>query len=161
MTTSREREDRYRNLPLPALLYATRGTYTNAVRRAQEKIGCDGVPTSGDFILNAMEWSGASIDVIVRFMGVTKQAVSQFVEMLVDRGYVERGRDPSDRRRVTLTLTERGHAAGRAGQSAIQKIDRELLARVGPESIAHTRKTLIALLEIKRRGEGTSGPGAA
>ncbi len=145
---------RYDDAPLPALLYATRGTYTDAIRRAQARIGCDDVPASGEFILNAMEWSGASLETVVRFLGVTKQAVSQSVEMLVDRGYLERGRDPADRRRVVLALTERGHAAGRAGRTAIAQVDRELRARAGPESIAHTRSTLIALLEIKRNGRG-------
>jgi DNA-binding MarR family transcriptional regulator len=156
MKAPRGIRDRYDDVPLSALLYATRGTYTHAVRRAQVQIGCEDVPASGEFILNAMEWSGASLEAVVRFMGVTKQAVSQSVEMLVDRGYLERGRDPSDRRRVTLSLTERGHAAGKAGGAAIQQIDRELRARVGPEGIAHTRATLVALVEIKRKGRAPS-----
>ena len=150
---------RYDDVPLSALLYATRGTYTDAVRRAQAKIGCDDVPVSGEFILNAMEWSGASLESVVRFMGVSKQAVSQSVEMLVVRGYLERGRDPSDRRRVTLTLTKRGHAAGRAGKAAIEQVDRQLKERVGPEGIAFTRATLIGLLAIKHRARAPTRPG--
>ncbi len=138
------------DVPLSALLLATRGTYTAAVRRAQAKIGCTDVPASGEFILSAMEWTGASIEPIVRWLGVSKQAVSQSVDQLVVRGYLERARDPSDRRRVKLRLTERGHAAGRAAKTAIQQVDRELLARVGSRSIAHTRATLAALAEIKR-----------
>jgi DNA-binding MarR family transcriptional regulator len=161
MKASRGVRDRYDDVPLPALLYATRGTYTDAVRRAQAKIGCDNVPASGEFILNAMEWSGASLEAVVRFMGVTKQAVSQSVEMLVDRGYLERGHDPSDRRRVTLSLTKRGHAAGKAGRAAIEQVDRELRARVGPEGIAQARTTLVALLEIKRKGRGPGTQGGS
>jgi DNA-binding MarR family transcriptional regulator len=153
--------DRYDDVPLSALLYATRGTYTEAVRRAQAKVGCGDVPASGEFILNAMEWSGASFDAVVRFMGVTKQAVSQSVEMLVDRGYLERGRDPSDRRRVTLSLTARGHIAGKVGGAAIQQVDRELRARVGTTSVAHARATLVALLEIKQKGRGPRVRGGA
>lgn len=138
------------DVPLSALLLATRGVYTAAVRRAQAKIGCTDVPASGEFILSAMEWTGASIEPIVRWLGVSKQAVSQSVDQLVVRGYLERARDPSDRRRVKLLLTDRGHAAGRAAKTAIQQVDRELLARVGSQSIAHTRATLAALAEIKR-----------
>ena len=153
--------DPYENVPLSALLYATRGTYTAAVRRAQAKLGYPDVPASGEFILNAMEWSGASLESIVRFMGVSKQAASQFVDLLVDRGYLERGRDPSDRRRVTLSLTDRGHAAGRAGAAAIRAVDRELRARVGAQGIAFARATLVALLSIKRRAEVEAPSGAA
>jgi len=153
MTTARNRPDRYGDAPLSALLYATRGTYTAAVRRAQAKLGYADVPASGEFILNAMEWSGASLESIVRFMGVSKQAASQFVDLLVDRGYLERGRDPADRRRVTLSLTDRGHAAARAGTAAIRDVDRELRARVGAVGVARARATLLALLTIKRRAE--------
>ncbi len=150
MKTSPSARDTYQDVPLPALLYAVRGTYTNAVRESQARMGCEDVPVSGEFILNAMDWSGASLEAVVRFMGVTKQAVSQSVELLVERGYLERGRDPADRRRVTLRLTARGHTAGKAGRAAIERVDRELLGRVGAQHIAHARATLIALLEIKR-----------
>jgi DNA-binding MarR family transcriptional regulator len=159
MTATRTVRTGYGDAPLPALLHATRGTYTEAVQRAQAKIGCADVPASGEFILNAMEWSGASVESIVRFMGVSKQAVSQSVEMLVERGYLVRSRDPSDRRRLTLSLTDRGHAAGKAGRRAIEQVDRELLARVGPHAIAQTRATLLALLEIKQLGRGRGAPG--
>ena len=161
MTTARDVRIRYEAAPLSALLYATRGTYTAAVHRAQAKLGLVDVPASGEFILNAMEWSGASLESIVKFMGVSKQAVSQSVELLVDRGYLERGRDPSDRRRVTLSLTERGHAAGRAGKAAIEQVDRELQARVGRAAIVQARSVLAALLEIKRRVGASDLPGKA
>lgn len=166
MTTPRPARDAYDDVPLSALLYVTRGTYTAAVQRAQAGVGCGDIPASAEIILNAMEWSGASLEAVVRFLGITKQAVSQIVETLVARGYLERARDPEDRRRVRLSLTERGHLAGRAGRAGIARVDRELLARVGPRSIASTRATLIALLEIKRRARAngarsrtdTSGP---
>jgi DNA-binding MarR family transcriptional regulator len=157
MKAQRITQDSYDEVPMSALLYATRGTYTEAVRQAQAKIGCVDVPASGEFIISAMEWSGASLESVVRWMGVTKQAVSQAVEMLVDRGYLERSHDPSDRRRVNLSLTERGHVAGRAARIAIEQIDRELLARVGPQSIAHMRAALIALREIKLESRGQGG----
>ncbi len=152
MTTTRRRPNLRDRVPLPALLHVTRGTYTDAIQSAQAKIGCADVPASGEFILSAMEWSGASIEAIVRFLGVTKQAVSQTVETLVVRGYLERVRDPADRRRVKLSLTERGHAAGRAARAAINEVDAALKERVGAQALASTRATLFALLEIKRSG---------
>jgi DNA-binding MarR family transcriptional regulator len=151
MTAPGSPRTRFDDVPLPALLYATRGTYTEAVRRAQAKIGCGDLPGWGATILSAMEWGGSSLASVVRWLGVSKQAVSQIVETLVVRGYLERARDPADRRRVKLTLTARGHAAGRAARSAIEQVDRELLEHVGPRGIAGARATLIALLEIKRR----------
>lgn len=145
--------EKYDKLPLSALLYATRGTYTEAIQRAQAKIGCADVPSSGEFALSAMEWSGASLESVIHLLGVTKQAAGQTVDILVDRGYLERTRDPSDRRKVNLSLTDRGRAAGRAARSAIEQVDRDLRARVGLSNIAHARTTLIALLEIKRESK--------
>jgi DNA-binding MarR family transcriptional regulator len=154
MTKRPQAQDTYQDVPLSALLYVTRGTYTAAVRRAQEKVGCGDVPGAGELILNAMEWSGASLEAVVRFLGISKQAVSQTVETLVRRGYLKRAEDPSDRRRVKLTLTDRGHAAGRAGRAGILEVDRELIARVGEQRFAHARETLVALLEVKHKNEG-------
>lgn len=144
--------DPYANAPLSALLYLTRGTYTAAAHRAQSEAGCADVPPAAEVLLNAMEWSGGSLEAVVRFLGISKQAVSQMVDTLVDRGYLERERDPADRRRLKIALTERGHVAGRAGRAAIQQVDRALQARVGADGIARTRATLVALLEIKRAG---------
>jgi|SRR5271170_2630065 len=158
MTTPPRGQESYDDVPLSALLHATRGTYTAAVRRAQAKIGCGDVPASGEVILNAMHWSGASLESVVRWLAVSKQAVSQAVDVLVVRGYLERARDPSDRRRVRLSLTDRGHAAGRAARSAIEQVDRDLRARAGAQNIAGARSTLVALLEVKHRNEGRAAP---
>lgn len=151
MTTSPPARDAYRNVPLSALLYVTRGTYTAAVRRAQAKVGCADVPVTGEALLNAMAWSGAPLNTVARFLGISKQAISQTVETLVTRGYMNRAEDPADRRRMKLTLTARGERAGKAGRAAIEEVDRELISRVGPGRFAHARETLVVLLEIKRR----------
>ena len=143
-------ERRHDNIPLAALLHATRGTYTDAVHRAQAKIGYGDVPASGEFILSAMGWSDASLETVIRWLGATKQAVGQTVETLESRGYLERARDLSDRRRVNLVLTDRGRAAANAARTAIEEVDRKLRDRVGSDSIAHARATLVALIEVKR-----------
>ncbi len=153
MSPARRSAESYDRVPLAALLHATRGTYTAAIQRAQAKVGCDDVPASGEPILSAMEWSGASLEEVIRRLGVTKQAVSQSVETLVARGYLERARDSSDRRRVTLSLTPRGRIAGKAARAAIEQVDRDLQARVGADSIRRTRETLVALLEVKRKSQ--------
>lgn len=161
MAKSARARDSYDDVPLSALLYVTRGTYTAFVRRAQARVGCGDIPGSAEVILNAMEWTGASFEAVVRFLGVSKQAISQMVEALVVRGYLERTQDPADRRRVKLSLTERGHRAGRAGRGGIEEVDRALRARVGALRIAHARETLIALLEIKREFRADDARGRA
>ena len=143
--------DSYEDVPLSALLQAARVTYAQAVEAAQSEIGCDDLPATGGFIVSAMHWSGASLESVIQWMGVSKQAVSQAVDTLVVRGYLERSHDAADRRRVNLTLTQRGKDAAKAARSAIHRIDRELERRVGTRKVAHTRAALVALLELDRR----------
>lgn len=147
-------------MPLSALLQAARTSYSHAIEAAQVRIGCDDLPATGSYIISAMHWSGASLEAVIRWMGVTKQAVSQAVDTLVVRGYLERSHDPSDRRRVNLSLTERGKEAAKAARLAIERIDRELQHRVGARRVADARATLVTLLEMdrKRRGSRTSSP---
>lgn len=106
-----------------------------------------------------MNWSNASLESVIRWMGVSKQAVSQSVDGLVRRGYLARVPDPKDRRRVNLALTDRGRAAGNVVRSAIERVDEELLSRLGPRPIGRARETL-AMLTVMARGARPSRAGA-
>jgi DNA-binding MarR family transcriptional regulator len=158
MTRHPTNTESYDDVPLSALLQSARSTYSHAVQAAQSQIGCDDLPATGAYIISAMHWSGASLESVIRWMGVTKQAVGQAVDTLVVRGYLERSHDVSDRRRVNLTLTERGREAGKAARSAIERIDRELRGRVGAGAVAHARATLVTLLEMDRKARGHGTP---
>jgi len=54
---------------------------------------------------------------IVDYLGISKSAVSQMVEPLVDKGLVDRRYDPEDRRIIRLSLSAKG-------KQAVQKIIR-------------------------------------
>lgn len=45
---------------------------------------------------------------IAEFLGVSKSAVSQLLDPLVDKGLVKRQNDPKDRRIIRLSLTPKG-----------------------------------------------------
>ena len=67
------------------------------------------------------------------------------------RGYLERVPNSEDRRKLTVTLTERGRAAAAVQAAAREQIDAELAAAVGQEDISRTRRTLAKLANIGRR----------
>jgi DNA-binding MarR family transcriptional regulator len=140
--------EKYDDVPLSALLQAARRTYEGAVERAESGSGCDDLPSAGTFIITAMLWSDSSLDSVIRWMGVSKQAVSQAVDLLVVRGYLERSHDTADRRRVNLTLTPRGREAAAAARVAIERVDRRLRERTGARAVAVTRTTLATLIEL-------------
>ncbi len=45
---------------------------------------------------------------IAKELGVTMGTLSVSIKRLVDKGYIQRDRDPDDRRRIYLSLTKRG-----------------------------------------------------
>ncbi len=131
----------------PALLRAARRAYGSAIRAALADAGCDDMPRNGSYVIGAIARTGAPLSQIITELGVSKQAAGQLVDTLVTRGYLDRSADPEDRRRLTITLTERGHAAAAVIRSGVERVDAALVARVGPEHLAHTRATLAALIE--------------
>jgi DNA-binding MarR family transcriptional regulator len=133
---------------LPALLRAGRTTYGSAMRKALDEAGCDDVPRNGIYVLGGIARNGSSLAEIIGELGVSKQAAGQLVDTLVVRGYLDRSPEPEDRRRMTVTLTERGRVAASASRGAAERVDADLLARVGPEHVRHTRATLAALIDI-------------
>jgi DNA-binding MarR family transcriptional regulator len=134
----------------PALLRAARTAYGSAIRTALAEVGCDDVPRNGSYVIGAIARTGAPLGQIIRELGVSKQAAGQLVDTLVARGYLDRSIDPADRRRLTITLTERGQAAAEVIRAAVDQVDAGLVGRVGPEYVAHARATLAALIEGSR-----------
>ena len=135
---------------MPALLRHARMTYGLAMRRALDEAGYDDIPRNGLYIIGGMSLGaeGLPLGQLVKELGVSKQAAGQLVDVLVLRGYIERTVDAEDRRKLTVTLTERGRAAAATQAAAREKIDAELLARVGPEDVSRTRRTLAALIDM-------------
>jgi DNA-binding MarR family transcriptional regulator len=134
-------------IALPALMRAARMSYGAAIRQAVAEIGCDDLPRNGAFVLGAIARGGAPLSAVIEGLGVSKQAGGALVDTLVIRGYLDRVVDPDDRRRVRVDLTARGDAAAAAIREAVEDVDAALVARVGAEYVAHTRATLIALLD--------------
>ena len=138
----------YDDVVFPALMRAARNTYASVIRNALTAAGCDDVPRNGIYVIGAIARTGAPLSHIITDLRVSKQAAGQLVDTLVLRGYLERTVDIDDRRRLTITLTERGLAAAAASRSAVERLDVEMEDRVGPIYVAHARATLAALIGL-------------
>jgi DNA-binding MarR family transcriptional regulator len=148
--------DSYQHLGVPGLLRLARFAYRNAVRGAFAEAGFDDMPRNGAYLL-ARVYDGryAAAD-LTRGLGISKQAVSQLVDTMVMRGYLERRPDADDRRRMQLTLTPRGEEAATVSWQAATRTDEELERRLSADGVAALRTGLIALCEI-----GDEGPSRA
>jgi DNA-binding MarR family transcriptional regulator len=134
---------------LPALLRAARGSYSQAIRRHLVEAGCDDLPRNAPFLVGGMVNHGGDPRLLLRQLGVTRQAQSQLVDALVSRGYVTREPVPEDRRRMTLQVTERGRKAAAASAAGVSEVDAELARRITPDQLAGLRAGLIALCDIR------------
>lgn len=145
----------YEDVVMPALLRHARTTYGAAMRRALEQAGYDDIPRNGLYVIGglALGAGGVPLGQLIRELRVSKQAAGQLVDALVLRGYLERVVDEGDRRKLTVGLTDRGRAAAAAQAAARERIEGDLLAAVGAEDIARTRRTLAALVDIGHRSD--------
>lgn len=137
------------DVPIPALLRASRGAYGHAIQRRLIAAGFDDLPRSGPFVLGGMANHGASAGQLVRRLGVTKQATAQLIDTLVARGYLARSADPEDRRRMVIELTPRGRAAAAEVREAVQAVDADLARRLSPAQLEGLRAGLVALCDIR------------
>jgi DNA-binding MarR family transcriptional regulator len=115
------------------------------IRASLAAAAYDDVPRNGVFVIGAIARTDAPLSTIIEALGTSKQAAGQLVDTLVARRYLDRTIDPADRRRLRVSLTERGEGAAAVIRTAVERVDVALLARVGPERLAHTRTTLAAL----------------
>lgn len=147
MTVSKSQEP---ELVMPALLRHARMTYGRAMRRALAEAGYDDVPKNGMYVIGGLALGREDIPLsqLIRELGVSKQAAGQLVDTLVLRGYLERKADAEDRRKLSINLTERGRAAAAMQKKEREKIDAELVARVGEENVRRTKRTLTVLIDL-------------
>jgi DNA-binding MarR family transcriptional regulator len=143
----------YENIAMPAMLRHARNTYGVAMRRALEAGGYEDIPRNGMYVIGGMAAGaeGVPLGQLVKELKVSKQAAGQLVDSLVLRGYIDRSVDPTDRRKLTVTLTDRGRAAAAIQGEVIKKIDAELSTRVGKEDVLCARRVLAELMGMGQR----------
>jgi DNA-binding MarR family transcriptional regulator len=74
---------------------------------------------------------GSRITELAERAQVTRQAMSELVIELERLGYVERTRDPTDRRAVLVRRTDRGWRVNTIARQVVEEVQREWTAQVG------------------------------
>ncbi|HTJ03578.1 MAG TPA: MarR family transcriptional regulator [Methylovirgula sp.] len=143
----------YETAVIPALLRHARTAYGGAMNAALIEAGCDDIPKNGHYVIGglAMGAGGVPLGRLAEELGVTKQAAGQLVDTLVLRGYLNRTVDPEDRRKVSITLSERGQLAASVQAAARQRVDAALAAKVGADCVMQMRRGLGVLCAMGRK----------
>jgi DNA-binding MarR family transcriptional regulator len=138
---------------IPALLRHARAAYGNAMRAALENACCNDIPKSGLYVIGglALGAGGVPLGELAAELGMSKQSAGQLVDSLVLRGYLNRTVDPDDRRKISITLSERGHMAAKIQAAARERVDAALTTKVGAECVSQMRKDLATLCAMGRK----------
>ncbi|HEY5181984.1 MAG TPA: MarR family winged helix-turn-helix transcriptional regulator [Dermatophilaceae bacterium] len=79
---------------------------------------------------------------LARHSFVTGQSMSDMVTTLLDRGLIERHRDPTDHRRLVIALTPAGHRLLRRMRPRVAALQDRMLALLSNEQTSELRHSL-------------------
>lgn len=131
--------------PLVVLLARALGRYRRAIRAALDAGQMRDLPRSASWVVGSLAAGARTPGELSRTLGVTPQGLSRLSDQLVERGYIRRSPDAGDRRRVLLSLTDRGREASSLIAAAVAEVDVGFEARIGRARLAALRTELAAL----------------
>jgi MarR family transcriptional regulator, organic hydroperoxide resistance regulator len=99
-------------------------------------------------------WGQATPSAIAEWLDVHPSTVTELIQKLVDRNYVERGQQAGDRRVITLVLTRQGAAVLRDSLRAREDLLRNGLRRLPPDKL---RELAVLASELAEAVENIAG----
>lgn len=102
-------------------------------------------------IMPHLDLAGTRTTELAKRMDVTKQAVAQLVDDLVDAGWVERVPDPADKRAKLVRFTSAGRGSLLDGLSVLGDIEAEVRRAIGDEPTERLRLTLLDIIRLLDR----------
>lgn len=126
---------------LGTLLDEARAHWRAALTDAMAAQGVAALGASAE-LLPHIPRAGIGQTVLAERVGLSKQAVQQFLDQLEPLGLIRREPDPTDRRAKRVVLTEAGGAALAARRVAEREAERQLRGRLGRKLFARTKKGL-------------------
>jgi DNA-binding MarR family transcriptional regulator len=143
------------SIPLPVLLMRAGAAYTTAMRAALAEAGFEDLPRNALHVIGglALRARACQLSELIDQLMLSKQAMGQLADAMVAGDYLHREVDAADRRRLLVSLTDRGRAAARVLAAARKSIDSRLLQLAGATDVERTRRTLALLGNLGRAPE--------
>ncbi|RKY04804.1 hypothetical protein DRP77_02870 [Candidatus Poribacteria bacterium] len=109
-------------------------------------------------LLQHLYWhpEGLSVGELSGHLGLTNSAVSGIADRLEKEGWVERSRDPNDRRRVRIKLSQKGRELFTQRPRSVEEFWRCTLARLSEEERRRVLEGLLTLKEVVEKPEWPS-----
>lgn len=110
--------------------------------------GFDDIRPAHTAVFQHIEAGGSRLTELAERAQMTKQSMGYLVDYLEQRGYLERRRDPSDRRAALICLTDRGWAQVRAALETIAELEEQWARALGKQRMRQLRELLTELGEL-------------
>ena len=108
--------------------------------------GYEDVRPVHDFAMRAIAAGADNASELGRRLSVSKQAAAKTVAVLEERGYVARGADPLDGRRIRLQVTALGFEVMRAGEAVFDELRDKWKRKIGTKQLERLESDLAALV---------------
>ena len=141
-TVRKEREQRVLRMLLRATQSANEQTIAGLKARGHD------LRPSFTMLLGNLDTDGTRLGAIARRMGVSRQAVSQLLEQIEERGLVTRAPDPADARGVIVRFTPKGRRTLEAGIDVMVKLEQGYERAMGARDFARLRALLARFVEV-------------
>jgi DNA-binding MarR family transcriptional regulator len=109
-------------------------------------------------VLAQLSEAPQTLSALAKWRRVSLQAMSVLVQSLVDRGWIERLPDPSDRRQQVLQLTKRGHTHYQRAQTRIVQRLLPLMEALSAEELRAVAQALPALGRVLSQADDSVIP---
>jgi DNA-binding MarR family transcriptional regulator len=133
------------------VLLAGRGAVAGA--RVREALAAEGLNMRSVFTLTHLADGPVNQQALIDLLGVDPSALVAVLNELEGLGLATRQRDPADRRRHIVTLTDRGATALRSIESVLDKTDDDLFAALSAEERAQLERLLTKVADAASCGE--------
>ena len=85
------------------------------------------------------------------YMGMDRSSLSRMVDSLEEKGLVRRNNDPEDRRKVLVSLTEKGEKCSEILNKISEEMSVELLGLAGEQDFRDFENSLETMLRVLRK----------
>lgn len=100
---------------------------------------------------------GSRLTELAKHAGITKQSMAEIIDVLEQRGYVERIPDPTDGRAMLIRRTQRGWEINRVAREVVEQIQQEWAQTLGEERFRYLLETLRQLALFLNEPLGAGG----
>ena len=135
----------------PNLGILLRDPFQEVVRRVSvglAEAGFDDLRPAHTAVFQHIEAGGSRLTELAERAQITKQSMGYLIDYLEQRGYLERRRDPSDRRAALISLTDRGWEQVRAALRIIATVEDEWSRGLGQPRMEQLRELLGDLRQL-------------